>query len=166
MALAKKQVFFLAYFLLANSSVMADDTQGQPRDWIWVVRSLQANGVNPNAVPWATVNNACMRLTPGSEEFADCQYEKAMNRVQHGSDRTQCDAESVANYPDSLSDGAQTITTNASQTTVITHPRMTPSEIRTARIGYFRRCMTDMGWKNPDNYLMGKKDSDNVTEGK
>jgi hypothetical protein len=152
-----KYRFFLGFLLLIAAPAAAEVEEKQPHDWVWVVRSLQANGINPNSVPWLLINNACMNFNAGSEEFADCQYEKAMNREMHASDRKQCDAESVANYPDSLSEGAQDISINGNHTTIITRPRMNPSEIRTARIGYFRRCMTDMGWISPDNFLMGKR---------
>lgn len=145
----------VGFFCMVAGANAADSRE--PRDWFWVVNSLRSHGIDSNRVPWHIINQACMWAPLDSDEFAGCQYEKAMDRAQHASDRDTCWAQARAQYPDAL----KVITPTVVPVYRHGYPYYAtgiPVDVNSSRNAVMGSCMIALGWKSPTNYMLGKRE--------
>lgn len=146
---------FVIALLLAVSMACTAYAEEQERGWFWLVSALQSQGIDPNRVAWAQVNQSCMGESPQSDAFTACQYEKVMDREQYGADLALCEGEAVSAYPRSLAAPVPAAPYGWPYSRV----NYSQKEVKLSRVAYARRCMVELGWKNPDNYLMGRREA-------
>ena len=160
----KCSALFLSMFFMLAAQAGAQENASF-KDWLSVTSTLKSKGIEPTQVNWHPIEMMCVGLKEMSDNTAynKCKYEKASEQFFHRSDRQQCAAQSVAEYPDSLTKDTTTQTLRKKDSSgriytleQIVHP-ISNAELASQRYGFITQCMQNIGWANADNPLAGKR---------
>lgn len=132
-------------------------------DYQSMLTQLRANGIEPTQVAWEEVNPLCVGFMNYKDEqttYNRCLFDKAVLAVSFATDRETCNIESLAVTPDSLRKNKVVIAQYVpgeknDELTTIETPRISRSELKTARTASYNRCMLGAGWKSPRNWRLG-----------
>lgn len=155
-----------AALTLITSCAMAQVPETMLKDYTGVTNLLRANGIEPSAVRWNEVEAMCMPLKAGTDTitYNRCRYERARDQIYFINDANICNVEARAFNPKVLryrtvidttpNQGPDYDTSQATLNLLNTAPAV--ADAGAFRSYMYNHCMTDRGWRSPNNYRQGQ----------
>lgn len=144
----------------ASSAFAAAPLAPQTKDYTWIINSLKSEGISPERIPWAQVDELCKFYLQSGDSYHTCRLEKARLQYDFTEDSSQCSDTAAAFRPNTLRykavviDNAESDVASASLTMLNTPPAVADGDAFHRHL--FNQCMRNLGWKNPHDYRRGR----------
>jgi hypothetical protein len=139
------------------------------KDWLGLIKVLRSRGIHNSNVDWRPIEELCLGLKNQKDHvpYNRCRLDKAVSQVTYHRDNDECDEAAVAQYPDRLTQYRPEIIATGNEedekgseftTNQYYRAPISKRELTSKRRVLYRSCMRDLGWNDPYNWRMGRKD--------